>query len=352
MKRRLTAFMIVWGLCVAGGWAVAAQEAQDDPYVETIQELMQGMSPQTVESGPPPLQEGPHRLRLHVVSATTGGELRTFQVSLYPRDPSRVGSGRLSEVLWPSWKTYHDIAGMASLDGLPEDRWFLMVYSPGYVRHGQGITVPQGAVLEVALVPKTARLSGRVVDAVTSTPVAGATVQISYLIGASEGLDGIEDPDFRPVTTGADGIFRLEPLAGAGYETRLAISYDGYFTERRTSAGAAPWKEALGDILLYPHARIDGQVLDVTGQPVAGQPVYVFHEEVPYQDVRAVARLLAGKYREDPKAMRYRTDAEGRFTTIPMPGGRYRVVYGSLDRHIQLIGLEYGEKKILRLEKR
>ena len=105
MKRSLTVFMIVWGLCVCGGWPVAAQEAQDDPYVETIQELNQGMPPQTAGPGSPPLQEGPHRLQLHVVSTATGAELRMFQVSLYPREATRFAMGRLSEVVWPSWKT-------------------------------------------------------------------------------------------------------------------------------------------------------------------------------------------------------------------------------------------------------
>lgn len=352
MKTYLTVFMIVWGLYSCGSWPVAAQEAQDDPYAETIQDLIQGMPPQTIGPGAPPLQEGPHRLQLHVVSSATGEELRRFQVSLYPRTATRFGTGRLGEVVWPSWKTYHDVAGVASLDGLPEDRWFLMTYSPGYVWYGQGVTVPHEEVLEIPLVPKTARLSGRVVNAVTHTPLAGATVTMSYLIGASEGVDGIEEPDFHPATTGADGTFRLEPLPGAGYETRLAISYDGYFPEGRTLAATAPWNDTLGDILLYPHGRIDGQVLDGTGQPVQGQMVYVLHEEVPYQDVRVVARLFARKYRQDPKTMPYRTDTAGRFTTIPMPGGRYRIVYGDLDRHVQLIGLEHGEKKTLRLEKR
>jgi hypothetical protein len=227
-----------------------------------------------------------------------------------------------------------------------------MIYSPGYVWYGQGVTVPHGDVLEVTLVPKTARLSGRVVDAVTRSPLAGATVTMSYLIGASEGVDGIDEPDFDPATTRADGSFRFESVPGAGYETRLAISHEGYFRESRTLAATAPWDETLGDILLYPHARIDGQVLDGTGQPIHGQMVYVLHEEVPYQDVRAVARLFARKYRQDPKAMPYRTDTAGRFTTIPMPGGRYRIVYGDLDTHVQLIELEHGEKKALRLEKR
>jgi hypothetical protein len=310
------------------------------------------MPPQTEEQGPPPLQEGPHQLQLHVVSSATGEELRQFQVSLYPRTATRFGAGRLGEVVWPLWKTYHEVAGVAFLDGLSEDRWFLIIYSPGYVWHGQGVTVPHKDVLELALVPKTARLSGRAVDAVTRTPLAGATVTMSYLIGASEGVDGIEEPDFHPATTGPDGTFQFEPVPGAGYETRVAISHEGYFRESRTLAATAPWNETLGDILLYPHGRIDGQVLDGTGQPVQGQMVYVLHEEVPYQNVQAVARLFARKYRQDPKAMPYRTDAAGRFTTIPMPGGRYRIVYGDLDRHVQLIGLDHGEQKTLRLEKR
>lgn len=328
-------------------------QAQDDPYGALIQEFNRGMSPQTLESGPPPLQEGPHRLQLHVVSAATGEELRGFQMSLYPREGARFGTGRLGEVVWPSWKAYHDVVGVVTIDGLPEDRFFLMVYSPGYVRYGQGVTAPHEKVLEIVLIPKTARLSGRVVDAVTSAPLAGATVTMGYSIGTREGLDGIADPDFRPVTTSADGTFRLEPLAGEGYVTRLDISHDGYFREGRTLAAATPWKEALGDILLYPHASIEGQVIDAVGQPVQDQPVYILQEEVPYQDIRAVARLLAGKSREDAKAMRYRTDADGRFETIPMPGDRYRIVYGSsLDRHVELIELEYGDKRTIRLEKR
>lgn len=366
MTRRLAFFMAVWGLCVWGGWPVAAQQAQDDPYAGAINKTreasLRGGFEQTAESMPI-LKEGPHTLKLHVVSATTGEALRMFQVSLYPRNATRFAIGRLGEVVWPSWKTYQDVAGVVSLDGLPKDRWFLMVSSPGYVRHGQGVSVPHKEVLEIVLVPKTARLSGRVVDAITHTPLAGATVTMGYLIGTREGLDGIEDPDFRPLTTGADGTFRLEPLAGEGYKTGVAISHDGYFQENRTLAATAPWKETLGDILLYPHAGIDGQVIDATGQPVEGQPVYVLDEEIPYLDPQEVARFFSHKapkefarpqYAQMPEAaQRYITNGQGRFSSIlPMHAGRYRVVYGSLDKHVELIELGYGEKKTLRLEKR
>ncbi|GEM_PF-6046355 len=362
MTRRLAFFMAVWGLCVWGSRPVAAQQARDDPYAGAINKIheasLRGGAVQTSEPAPI-LKEGPHTLQLHVVSAATGEALRMFQVSLYPREATRSAMGRLSGVVWPSWKTYQDVAGVVSLEGLSKDRWFLMVSSPGYIRHGQVVMVPHEKVLEIALAPKTARLSGRVVDAVTQTPLPGATVTMGYFIGAREGLDGIEDPDFHPVTTGADGIFRLEPLAGEGYGTRVEISHDGYFPENRRLAATAPWKEALGDILLYPHARIDGQVIDATGQPVEDQPVYVLEEEIPYLDPQEVARFFSPKdfarpqYAQMPEAaQRYITNGQGRFSSIPMHAARYRVVYGSLDKHVELIELEYGQNKALRLQKR
>lgn len=345
----IKSIIIVSFLCMIGVSPVKAQESNSDPYADSIQEAIHDMGQQVSGTGPPPFQEADTRFQIHIVSADTGEELKIFQVQFMAMDPSMFfpATGHLFEFISPSWKKYRDVTGAVLIEGLPKSNWLLQIYSPGYIRYSKKVTIPYDEILEIALEPKAARLNGRIIDAMSSNSISGAKIQIMYKVGISTQ----PDPDFHPVITGEDGSFLLESLTGEGYKNELSISHGSYFRKIQIIEASAPWKNNLGDILLYPHAGILGQVVDSSGQPVDGQSLYVLHEDIAYQDPQAVAQFFSRKYGEDPKAMRYETDANGRFTTIPMHGGQYRVVYGNIDREVQLIGLEYGEEKTVILKK-
>lgn len=104
--------------------------------------------------------------------------------------------------------------------------------------------------------PVAAALAGRVVDAASGQPLAGATVEVS---GAAA----------QAATSGAQGAFRFSGLAAGRYELRVALA--GYATLTRPVQLAAGQHLDLGLLTLAGASTtgtIRGQVLDASGTPV------------------------------------------------------------------------------------
>jgi protocatechuate 3,4-dioxygenase beta subunit len=104
--------------------------------------------------------------------------------------------------------------------------------------------------------PRRAEVTGKVTDAVTGKPIAGALVW--------SGLP----PDLPPAHTAGDGSFRL-PVLAAGKTFGVAAS--GY--EMSEPQPASPGRPAA--VVLKRTVEIRGQVVDTAGAPVAGAEIQV-----------------------------------------------------------------------------
>ncbi|AVS64735.1 hypothetical protein C8245_02640 [Paracidovorax avenae] len=128
--------------------------------------------------------------------------------------------------------------------------------------------------------PVAAALAGRVVDAASGQPLAGATVELS---GAAA----------QAATSGAQGAFRFSGLAAGRYELRVTLA--GYAALVRPAELATGQQLDLGLLALAGTSTtgaIRGQVLDASGTPVGDALVAL--------DAGAGARTdTQGRYRID-----------------------------------------------------
>ena len=153
-------------------------------------------------------------------------------------------------------------------------------------------------------------LLGRVIDAASNVPVAGAIVRLT--------------PESKqpPVLTGPDGYFLFSPLSPGFYT--IDAGKPGFFggSYGQMRVRGAGTKLLLGDgmrrgdviVRLWPWASISGRVLDEDGRPMAGVPVEAVR--------RAPNDLLTSHMRST------RTNAHGRYTLTQLAPGRWIVGAG------------------------
>ncbi|HEX5719813.1 MAG TPA: carboxypeptidase regulatory-like domain-containing protein [Thermoanaerobaculia bacterium] len=146
---------------------------------------------------------------------------------------------------------------------------------------------PEGSCPFPLVLNPPAWVSGRVLDAASRRPVAGARVWPGHDPGAS-------------VVTGADGSYRLaappEERFWIQAEAAGRLSDTAWVTRSAAAAGQAP------TLALAAAASAAGQVVDRTGKPVPGAEVAGF-----------VAPPQRRGFHPDPADARAVTDADGRF---------------------------------------
>ena len=189
--------------------------------------------------------------------------------------------------------------GSFRITGMPPGRYQVWAHKDG---HAGGSTAPfqvelgrDIADLEIAL-GAGLTLEGQVVND-GGAAVAGATVAAQPRGGG--------DP--LATTTGADGRYRLGPLAGELRVTVTAVGHGG--AARELSAPRvtrAPLLRQEDFILARADAELEGRVVDTTGTAVRG----------------ATARVDAPGLTGVPPSV---TDAAGRFRITGVPVGRHRV---------------------------
>jgi len=144
-------------------------------------------------------------------------------------------------------------------------------------------------------------LSGRVLDAASGQPIAGARV----FLWAADSLPGFLSPPDRPlsldwlerllgeVTTGPDGAFRLagvpawgvpagSPWQGAGHEPLvgyLGAVAPGHATEVRSIPMPRDGATVIRDLRCLRSGTVEGRVLDARGRPVSGASVWIRRSE-------------------------------------------------------------------------
>ncbi|MGO9469130.1 MAG: M56 family metallopeptidase [Isosphaeraceae bacterium] len=184
----------------------------------------------------------------------------------------------------------------------------------------QGIEDPaiHGARCTIAVEP-TRPIEGFVREAETNQPISGAVVTAAILSGSEISIDGMISTE-----TDARGHYRLIGLPKAGARGHTLAVYPPmdrpYFITRQIEAPAKPGFEPVSlDIALKSGTWITGKVTDVaTGKPVAAAvdyfPVLTNGHAKDYPNFDANVTSYS------PHNTRYKTDKEGRFRIVGLPG--------------------------------
>ncbi len=190
-----------------------------------------------------------------VLTDDAGDPLDAFTLTVY----RETGDVRTMEYLDAKGRLVADIDRRASV---------LALSAPGRETHVQSVEFHSPGSLDLGNVrlSRAVTVRGRVVDAETGHPLAGARVDhFSWSDGISLAMKGV---DWRPAglfdITGAEGTFALHGLrAGGSQALALAEGYRG-----RVFA----LEEDQGDITvqLYPLAEIEGTLTTEAGSPAPG----------------------------------------------------------------------------------
>lgn len=189
-----------------------------------------------------------------------------------------------------------------------------------------------GTGFQLAAQP-TRHVVGVVRDRETGAPIVGATVMSQLMAGQNFYNSAAR------TTTGPDGRFRLVGMPkGAGNELCVLPPDDQPYLIAEADvpdpAGLAPVEVEVG---LIRGVWITGRVTDPSGKPVYGRLHYL-----PYLDNPAAAALFGGRDTDSlPGAAlaqhHYKTDAEGRFRLVGLPG-RGIVGVETIERHRRGVG--------------
>ncbi len=164
----------------------------------------------------------------------------------------------------------------------PLNRSRVVARAPGYRETSRELDdVLSGATPEPLVVemPTTPAIVGRLVSAGSGGPVQGTVglglaPAVSNFVG-DVGLWDLRNPMvLRVLSTGDDGVFRLEPVDKE--HVRLLAAAPGHGTTWRTLPDPLPGArgdQELGDLVLEPELVLRGRVIDEDGTPVAGASV-------------------------------------------------------------------------------
>lgn len=156
------------------------------------------------------------------------------------------------------------------------------------------------------------RAHGRVVDDVTSAPLADALVCAVDRVGVTRSV-----ADLPHASTDADGRFALGVVTGSDADWRIVVRRSGYI-EAVAAVGVGPV-----EIRLSPGQSVAGHVRDHTGRPIEGVEVAAAEPRV------AGAMRLSGDFvvseTSPPNHGATTTDASGAFRVAGLRGGLVRV---------------------------
>lgn len=148
------------------------------------------------------------------------------------------------------------------------------------------------------------RVSGRVVDAATGAPLAGASLV----------LEGTTPPTVRsvpeePLRTDASGAFDVRNVAAGDY--RLKATKTGYLGQADTVRAGAP-----ATVRMVKAGAIAGRIIDAFGEGLARVPVHARRYQYSADGRRTVV----------PAGVSDATDDLGQFRVYGLPAGDYVVI--------------------------
>ena len=201
-----------------------------------------------------------------------------------------------------------------------------------------------GTVFDFALLPAFG-VSGRVVDA-DGEPVAGA-----YVAAVASEWDSIAEKqrtDWRSSRSAADGSFAVEDLR-PDVAHALFVKKDGYGTVVY-EFGHDEGHVALGDVELRAGALLRGEVVDESGEPIAGQLVELHGSNADRGRLGMPRQAGLDMYVAEREA---RTDDLGRFAFADLAAGDYELKarYGGSSAPVRALAIpDGGEVSGVRIE--
>ena len=174
---------------------------------------------------------------------------------------------------------------------LPRGHWHVSASADGYAYSWAEVAIEGATVSDLALSAAGA-IAGRVVDAATGAPMAGATVR----------LDRPGTPAGRTTTTGIAGFFSFGSTWPAGPYRLTASAGEG--VARLEVPHSDPAARASVELALRPGLAVAGRVTDGRGRSLAGAAVQLFEIPRQIQPVRQV-----------------KTDGDGRYRIAGLPAG-------------------------------
>jgi 5-hydroxyisourate hydrolase-like protein (transthyretin family) len=185
---------------------------------------------------------------------------------------------------------------------LPPGHWHVSASADGYAYAWIEVAIEGSTVSDLALSAAGA-IAGRVIDAATGAPAAGAIVR----------LDRPGAPAGRTTSTSAAGFFSFGSTWPAG-PYRLTASADERVA-RLEVPQSDPAARSPVELALRPGLAVAGRVADGRGRPLAGAAVQLFETPRQIQPVRQVT-----------------TDGDGRYRIAGLPAGAVWIGAGATGR--------------------
>lgn len=291
-----------WSRWTVDGWTVAYRLGRSDGTGTVILPRMEGESLVVTARRPGSLAssqgrgEGTARLVLQAKGGTREVEVQGDQGE--PLEGVVVVAG---EPALPLGRT--DAKGRLTVHGIGKERVFLHLFARDGQRRREplpaGAPAGTGALRFVLSAP--AWIDGRVVDAASRKPLAGALVWAGHDPGLS-------------ATAGADGRYRI--VAPPDDRFWVQAEAGGFLPENRW-VSAAEARAGKGPLLALPSAvEVEGRVVDEAGAPLAGVQV----------EAVAASRPPTQAFHPDRAESRSTTGADGRFRLAALhPEGSFAV---------------------------
>ena len=146
-------------------------------------------------------------------------------------------------------------------------------------------------------------------------------------------------------------MFTISGLAGPGYGVKFECLSPGYFPELFAVTPDERWTDAPKEIVLWPHAKITGQLTDQAGKPLASHFIYLVDTRIPYKDLQQVGAALTPRKEGEPLAWKRVTNQVGAFEIGELRTSDYALVFGSLDTDVMLLHVAAGEARRVELKK-
>ncbi len=198
---------------------------------------------------------------------------------------------------------------------------FVELCGPGFLTQGV-IARRGGEPIRVVLEP-AARVAGRVLDAVTGSPVAGANVWGRQLtdsgVRCAFSGDGVcpRDRSARTTRTGPDGSFLVDHFEPGLY--RLHVEAPGYLKAPPFHLKLAAGEARVPDVLVERGAVLRGRVLGSDGKPLGEVRLFASSGRSNHNDVKS--------------------DADGRYVLTGLEPGLVWV-------HLQPPELDYAQRSV------
>jgi protocatechuate 3,4-dioxygenase beta subunit len=186
-------------------------------------------------------------------------------------------------------------------------------------------------------------IAGRVIDAASKRPIAGARVRLQPRGRYAVWAPGIEADPSKQVTTGAAGEFRFSDLGPVEYD--LTSSRPGYIeggagkTWARGSHAPVLLEQDQSitalDILMWPVGELTGRVVDERGMPVAGVQVQAREEEFTTGSGQFSRHFGSGT-----------TDDRGEYRFPVQPPGRVIVCIDAMYSSFAIPPLSPGQRRM------